>query len=345
MKKLMMIVALFVSAMSMHAQEYAISSNKLLDNTYIGIGGVAMTPLNVDHVTPLNGGVELKLGKDLTPIFGFNVEGIALFGSNNFSFSKKNVKATNVGLNGTINITNLFKKYNPNRVFTLSAEPGFGWLHYFDGIYDGQPIRNELMNNDENDLYAKTGAIFNFNVKHGWNLYFEPMILWDLTGHSTWEHCFDKTRALMGLQAGVVYHFNTSNGTHYFKKYNITSMNNEINTLRNELAQKPKTITNTIVKHDTVFIENTYIVTFAQNSSKLTESAKNVLNSIPEGVKVSVKGYASPEGNKMYNMNLSALRAIKVAEYLKSHNVIVGSFSGEGAENTESNRVAIVTIK
>lgn len=353
MKKIILMFALLISAfVNANAQEIAISSNKLFDNTYIGVGGVAMTPLvvNKNEIFPLDGGAELKIGKDLTPVFGFNIEGISLFGSNNFSYSNKVVRALNVGLNGTINLTNMVSKYKPNRTFSLSTETGFGWLHYFDGIYDGQPNDGSInaKDNDENDLYAKTGLIFNFNVQHGWNIYFEPMVLWDLTGNSSWKHCFDINRALMGIQAGIVYHFKTKNGTHYFKTYDITAMNDEINTLKAEnLSLKnaePKTITKVESKTDTLYVSNSqWVVTFAQNSAALTYEAQETLNKV--NTDVELVGTASPEGNKAYNKNLSDRRVKAVASYLTRRGIKVVSTKSLGAVNSSSNRLVIISSK
>ena len=79
---------------------------------------------------PVNPVVGIKLGKELTPVFGLEVEGTAVFGDNiyrrgfnasipavgSFNMHKNGstntfFKATTVGLNGVINLSNLVLGY------------------------------------------------------------------------------------------------------------------------------------------------------------------------------------------------------------------------------------------
>lgn len=82
----------------------------------------------------------------------------------------------------------------------------------------------------------------------------------------------------------------TSNGTHNFKVWNVGEMNNEINSLREQLNAKPKEVVKEVVREvikevpttttQTVKVENLVFVTFAQAKYNLTNAAKNALNEI-----------------------------------------------------------------
>jgi outer membrane protein OmpA-like peptidoglycan-associated protein len=337
----MTLVIAFVSITSINAQT-AIQESKVFDNTYIGAEVGASTPLTFNSVFPLNAQAGIKVGKNFTPVFGMNVEGTALFGSaadNQSRFSYHNVvRATNVGLNATVDMFNLCLGYNPNRVFNLIPEVGIGWLHEFN---NGQDFDN---------LSAKTGIQAAFNVKQTWQLYIEPVVLWNLTANNAVQ--FNKNHAQLGIQAGFIYKFKTSNGTHNFVTYNIGVMNDEISNLRAQLAQKPTEI----VKEVPVVMETTKEVTktivlenatifFAQNSYELSSRAKEALNNISTEAPVAVYGYASPEGTSEYNLSLSKKRADVVAQYLKNRGVNVSEVNGYGVDGIESNRVVLVIVK
>ncbi len=90
-------------------------------------------------------------------------------------------------------------------------------------------------------------------------------------------------------------------------------------------------------------VQNTYVVTFEQNSSEIKNNAE--LNGIPSGSSVEIVAYASPEGNADANVALSQRRADAVAEYLKSKGINVVRISAKGADTQHANRIAIVTVK
>jgi outer membrane protein OmpA-like peptidoglycan-associated protein len=354
MKKiLMMLMLTFSMVIGANAQvanndEYAFSSQKLLDNTYVGVVAGVTTPLDFNSVFPLNVNAGLKFGKNFNQVFGANVEGIAIFGDNNsdtrapFGFiepSKTFVKATNVGLNGTVNLTNLFLGYKENKVFTLSAEAGLGWLHMFpDNNGDGT---------DKNDLTAKTAVNFDWALgsEKAWHVSASPVIYWNLTRNQTGVQ-FNKEYAQLGVQVGLVYHFQTSNGTHDFKAYNVTKMNEQINSLIAENQalknRKPQVVEKVVEKTVAAPVSNVYVC-FAQNSAELTTDAKASLDAV-NGT-ADIVATASPEGTEKYNKTLSDKRAAAVADYLTKKGVTVNSYKGLGVQNTASNRIAIVTVK
>lgn len=305
----------------------------LLDNVSVGVVGGATTPLNFNSVFPLNGAAGLKIQKDFTPVFGLNVEGLASFGDNHYSNASTVVRSINTGINGVINWSNLLCGYKGSpRNFEVSTEAGLGWLHSWTG--------------HKNYLTSKTGAVLSFNLSDAHSIIVNPAVYWNL--NKTGKIQFNKNNAQLALSIGYIYHFKTSNGTHTFKAYDITAMNNEINTLKAELAKKPtetvKEVTKEIVKTEVKTVGNV-VVCFAQNSYELTSAAMAELAKIPANSTVSIVGEASPEGTAEYNQELSEKRASVVAGYLGKNGVTVSSAAGIGTTNEASNRIVTITLK
>ena len=328
---------MIVFATCVNAQEYAFSGNKVLDNTYFGIGIGASAPLgNIDF--PLNTFATVKVGKNFDPYFGVELEGAGWAGSisksGHFTLNTGNfVRATNVGVNGTINLTNLIFGYK-HRVVELTTVTGLGWLHEFNA---------DVSDANSNYLSSKTGLNLAFNIGNASQIVFCPAIYWNLSaGGNNFESIkFNKNYAQLSLSVGYIYKFKTSNGTHSFKRYNITKMNDEINALRlanDSLSNLPaKTIT--IIKP----IVTTHMVCFAKNSAALTDEAKEILDNVVGPV--SITATASPEGTAEYNKALSEERAQVVSEYLTNKGITVTSTKGLGVVNDASNRIATITIK
>lgn len=333
MKKFIFIMSLLFTLCSFTYAQTAYEKSKILDNTSISVVGGATTPLDFNSVFPINGVAGIKLQKDLTPVFGLNVEGLASFGDNHYGSASTVVKSINTGLNGVINLSNLLCGYNGTpRKFEVSTETGIGWLHSWTGHY--------------NYFTSKTGVILSFNLgkEKAHSVIINPAVYWNLS--KTGKIQFNKNHAQLGLLVGYVYHFKTSNGTHSFKTYNIGAMNDEINNLKAELAKKPTEIVKEVVKTEVVTntIGNT-VVFFAQNSSELTGTAMAELSKIPSGSKVSIIGSASPEGSAEYNQKLSEKRAETVSKFLSRNGVIVENCIGTGVTDTTSGRIATITIK
>ena len=240
-------MALMMSFCVANAQ-LATENAKFFDNTYVGVGGQASTPLDFNGALPLNGGVSVVLGKQLTPVFGVNIEdnvwfsshsnGSHTFGVPHFDGINHNVVRGNyLGLNGTVNFMNLFGGYKGTpRLFEVQAIGGLGWWHIF--------VPNDL---DVSDLGVKTGVnlLFNLGQKKDHGIYIQPSVLWNMTNPASERYsvAFNKMGAQLALQVGYVYRFKTSNGTHHFKVYDVGAMNAEIARLNDELAKKPKVVT------------------------------------------------------------------------------------------------------
>lgn len=312
------------------------------DNVYVGLNGGVSSPLDFNSVTPFNAQAGVKVGKNWSPVFGTNIEGTAVFGDNHFADSHTFVKATYVGLNGTLNLTNLFLNYNPDKVFETSLEAGLGWIHNYH-----TPTPTNI-DGHANYLGAKTGVILAWNIGNNkaWQLYAEPSVYWNLS--KTDKIQFNKHNAQLAVSVGVVYKFKTSNKTHNFKVYNIYDYTSALEEARDRIAaleaqnaelSKRPTETYNVVKETVVYSQDIITVSFLQNSAELTQDAKNILDKVSASLPVKVIGSTSPEGTTRRNSELSVQRANAVAKYLKSRGVKVVS-----AEGNEHGRIAVVTV-
>ena len=338
MKKFIFSMVMFMmTVFSMNAQ-VAYEAPKLFDNVYVGVQGGVTTPLDFNSVFPLNSVAGLKVGKQLTPVFGVEAEGNVFFNDNNFiRWTNTFVKGTNVGLNGTVNLTNLFAGYNgAPRTFEVKTNTGLGWVHYWNA-------------GNLNGITGKTALDFDFNLgkTKAHTISVTPGVFWNLMPTRYHDFKFDKRAAQLGVMVGYTYHFKTSNGTHVFKLYDVGGMERTIADLNAELAKKPGEVVKEVrvVSKDVETVNETYVVQFAQNSSLLTGEFMDVLNKIPTNVKVDVVGSASVEGTAAYNKKLSEDRANAVASYLRDRGVTVCNVSGVGATNgPTSNRLVVVTV-
>lgn len=327
--------ALFIGAVSANAQ-IATQNSNTLDNISVGVTVGATTPLDFNSVFPLNTNVGIKFQKDFTPSVGVQLEGLAFLNDNHFSDIKTRVKATNVGFNGVLNLSNALCGYNgAPRFFEVSAVGGIGWLHSW--------------NTSNNWLTSKTGfdLAFNLGKKRANSIVLSPAIYWNLS--KTSDVRFDKRFAQLGLNVSFVHHFMTSNGTHHFKTYDVGAMNDEINRLRGALdechRQKPNTVEKIVERTKTVVVNDNnkaWVVDFALGSDELSNEAKFILNKISTNQVVDVVATASPEGTAEFNQKLSERRAKNVADYLTSIGVKVNSAVGKGVDVT-SGRTAVVT--
>ena len=347
MKKfiLSLMVMLTVMLSSANAQ-IAYQKADFLDNVYVGLNGGVSSPLDFNSVTPFNAQAGVKVGKNWSPVFGTNIEGTAVFGDNHFADSHTFVKATYVGLNGTLNLTNLFLNYNPDKVFETSLEAGLGWIHNYH-----TPTPTNI-DGHANYLGAKTGVILAWNIGNNkaWQLYAEPSVYWNLS--KTDKIQFNKHNAQLAVSVGVVYKFKTSNKTHNFKVYNIYDYTSALEEARDriaaleaqnaELSKRPTETYNVVKetnKETVVYSQDIFTVSFLQNSAELTQDAKNILDKVGASLPVKVIGSTSPEGTTRRNSELSVQRANAVAKYLKSRGVKVVS-----AEGNKHGRIAVVTV-
>ena len=340
MKKILLMLALFSAVVSANAQ-IATENSNALDNISIGITGGISTPLDFNSIFPLNTNVGLKLQKDFSPVFGVQVEGLAVLNDNHFSDIKTALKATNVGANAVFNLSNVFGGYNGTpRVFEISTVTGIGWLHTW--------------NTSANYMTAKTGLdlAFNLGKNKATSIVVTPAVYWNLNkpGHIH----FDKHNAQLAINLSFIYHFKTSNGTHHFKTYDVGAMIGEIDRLNGALSEcesrEPKVIEKVVeapAQPETATVASVngekWIVAFANASAEITEEGAFILNQIGEDAIVDVVATASPIGTEAFNQKLSEERAEAVANFLTNRGVKVNSAVGKGIDPV-SGRTAVVTM-
>ena len=383
------ISAIALCFFSMTQAQEALQRSKLTDNMSIGINGMGITPLN-HHAfwKNMRGGVSLDINKQVTPILGFTIEGSAYFNSSEGTFNNPVhtntiVDATNVSLLGRINLMNLFGSYlGEPRTFEMELVYGEGWLHTF-----GDLRTNPATSGVSNSLTSKLGMNLNFNLgkSKAWTFAIKPAIVWDMADHEKIGSIrYNANYASVELGAGFTYHFMNSNGTHHFAKTEpcdyspIESLNKQVNDLRSQLEaknnelneanahaeqlqndltqcmnRKPEVVE---VKKNNAIPET--VVTFNQgkttvNNAQLpnVERVATYLKNHPEA-KVSIKGYASPEGSAEINAKIAEARANAVKNILINKYKIQGDrieAEGQGVGNMFSeadwNRVSICTIK
>ena len=375
MKKLVLMLAAAAMAVSASAQvfesapgqEYGLRHSKFFDNWYVGVnGGVATKLTGHKWLSDLDPNAGLRIGKNITPVFGLAVESNAYFSNKPWTSTKTVVRALNTSLLGTFNLSNLFCGYKGDpRFFEVSAVYGLGWGHVF----------NADSKDDMNRMTSKAGVDFQFNLGKNkeWQIYVEPSVTWvfngqkeGLSGASSTNYYGFKAAAdadqpvyninngFLQLNAGVIYKFKNHDGRHNFSlvrfrdQSEIDGLNDQINNLKAELAKKPKEVVKEVVKETPakeVNVSDLVFVTFAQGKSALTKDAKKALDNIASGKHVAITGTASPEGSKAINDRLSQERANRVAEYLKSKGVNVDKAEGKGVQGNTSNRLAVVYVK
>lgn len=342
MKKFILSIAITLMAVVSANAQIATQNAKLFDNTYVGVTVGATTPLDFNDMFPLNPVAGLKLGKEFTPVLGVELEGVAILNDNHFTDLATAVKATNVGLNGVINWSNLLGGYKGvPRTLEFKTNTGIGWLHYW--------------NVSANALTAKTGldVQLNLGATKAHSLVLTPAVYWNLNKFD--QIRFDKRGAQIGLSLTYLYHFKTSNGTRHFKTYDVGALLEDNARLQELLAQKPKEVK--VIEYVEKVVEvpvtnasavatvnGTTVIYFALNSAVLNDNAKATLDKLAADGTFEVRGYASIDGSASYNKALSQRRADAVAAYLKSKGATVKSAEGLGvAFGDATGRVVEVT--
>ena len=380
MKKLVLMLAAASMAASVSAQ--TVAESKTFDNIYVGInGGVATKTTGHKWLSDLDPNAGLRIGRYFTPVFGLAIEGNAYFSNKPWGSTGTVVRATNASLLGTVNLSNWFGGYKGEpRTFEVSALYGLGWMH----VFSNNKFLKAATSENRNRMTSKAALdfAFNFGSAKQFQFYVEPSINFAFLGQShshnvvatpagltypeynvnygykaasqAGQPAYNINNSFVQLNAGLVYKFANSNGTHNFTivtprdQAEIDALNAQINELRN---RKPEVITKEVVKEvpsvkiKELSVSDLVFVTFAQGKSNLTREAKAALNNVKEGSHVQVVGTASPEGSKEINDRLSQARADVVANYLKSRGVNIDEATGKGVQGVTSNRLAVVYVK
>lgn len=364
MKKLGLLFAAAAMAVSVNAQ--TVTESKTFDNFYIGInGGAQVKTTGESWMNNLNSNAGLRIGRWFTPVFGLAAEGNVYFNDHckHYMLQSKTVaRYMNVGLIGTVNLSNWFAGYKGEpRLFEVVPVYGFGWGHTF-GTDENYTDENY------NVLTSKAGIDFTFNLgkAKAWQVYVEPSMNWSLNGNGYKGVAYNINKSAFQLNAGIVYKFKNSNGSHNFTiaqlrdQNEIDGLNSQINSLRSDLNdkdaqlsakdkqikdlqnaldecnKKPKYVkpaTATNLQPTVLFRQGKAVVDKSQmpNIELIAQYMKNH----PEA-KVEIKGYASPEGNKDFNQALSQKRADAVKNVLvKKYKIAADRLTTKGMGATD----------
>ena len=374
MKKIVASLVLCMAVIAANAQK-AVEGNKFTDNWSVGFNAGGTTPLTHSaFFKNMRAVLGVGLDKQVTPVLGLGFEAMT---SINTTPSRTAFDNTNLSVLGTLNLSNLFGGYaGAPRLFEVETVAGIGWLHY--------AVNGE---SDLNSMSSKLGLNFNFNLgeEKAWTLAFKPALVYDMSADGTDNVCFNANRAAWEFTAGLKYHFSCSNGKHYFtivKPYNqseIDALNDQINNMRREADdnaaalknanqkaadlekalndcknQAPKVITETVTNNKKT-LES--VVTFRQGGTSVESSQIPNVERIATYLKnhknatVSIKGYASPEGNADVNARIAKQRAESVKNMLiNRYKIAANRITAEGQgvgnmfEEPDWNRVTICTI-
>lgn len=368
MKKLYLLILAAICAANGFSQERIVPLDGFWDNWY---GGV-MTGAVYSHSNKKAGpAIGLELGKQITPAFGMSLQGISGFGYLN---SRNAFDDINLTVNGKLNFMNLFGGYKGEpKLFEVEGIVGVGMLHEF------YPTTQR---NDNNLLSFKAGAALNFNLgkEKRWTLGIKPAVGTTVDGKNNEKM---KYSPRLELLAGIVYNFKCGNDRRHHEvieaygqedinrmNTNINELRGKVNSLNDEIKEKDsqnenlktelddctKELNETKEKMIDTFVEP--VISFRKSEAKVEniqmpniENIVKYMEKYPK-LKVKLKGYASPEGNREFNKRLAENRAKAVKKILvEKYNMdeerieASGMGIGENFSEPEMNRAVIVTFE
>lgn len=250
MKRYAILLALALLAAAAPAQ--TVQESKTLDNWYVGLkGGVGAQTTHTAVFKSLNPTAGLRLGRWLTPVFGFAIDAEANFDnkqthSAGFCLGTA-VTSMNISLLGTTNLSNWIWHYRGEpRAIEASLIYGFGWGR----LFGTNSARNILKDNGYrlNYLTWKMGfdVAYNFGCEKEWQVFVEPALLYRVSGngHNDDWAGLHLNRSTMRLTAGIIYKLPCSNGTRNFRlaplrnQREIDELNETIRLLRTDNEAK-----------------------------------------------------------------------------------------------------------
>lgn len=359
MKKIISLAAaaLFAMAASAQSELKAMYDSKSYDNWYIGVnGGLSARTKHVSWTDNLNANAGVRIGHWYTPVFGLALEGNAYFGDKPMMDTGTIVKYVNTGIGATVNLSNWLCGYKGEpRFFEVIAVPTVGMGHVFASKPD---ISHGL-----NDMTGKLALDLAFNVdrKKCVQLYLEPAILYSIYGNACGPDQpfgLDINRSHVQLNAGLVYKFKNTNGSHNFRyaepqvvtdQYELDRLNARIAELmaeNEELRNRPlPCVAPRMVHIEKLLLESCVIFDVNKSDINAVQYAniERVANCMKENkdIDILITGYASTEGNADYNQQLSEQRAEAVKTALVEDYGIEASrlkTQGQGATDRQSDR-------
>ena len=376
------IVATFVSA---NAQEM-LSKSKFFDNWQVGVkgGGFSWTTREA-FIKNTRATFGAEIGKQISPAFRLGVEGMAYVRPVQFDNNpvyNNFIDQTNVSLVGTVNLSNLIAGYKGTpRFFELEGFAGLGWMHTY--IQNGVNPSYDRETYVSNNMSAQFGSnlLFNLGESKAWGIKISPALVYGVdTPAQNSQNSLNIHNSFTQVTAGVVYRFKGSNGAHHFttaaqapdnsaelarlrdelngKNKQLADSQKQIKNLQDELEaarnKKPEVVEKVVTKNKKT-LES--VVTFRVAKSTIdasqlpnVERIASYLNKY-RNAKVSIKGYASPEGDLEKNKKLATARAEAVKTLLvKRYKISADRIEAEGNgigdmfSEPDWNRVSIANI-
>lgn len=318
MKRIFYFMIAAFMLVSFAATAQTVENNGVFSHMNIGVkGGAAYSNIGtIDNFdfNALNYNAAIEIGKDVTPITGFSLEGIV-----NPDFTNGfEVVRTDVFGNTKFNLMNLFGRYKgyPRR-FEIRTVTGIGWNHNFNS-------------QNPNDIALQGGLEFDFNLgkNRNWYITFSPMIQSNNIVQSqqiTYLVQNGDIKADLGIayRLGRYHNFkiveNSVNENDYdelYAKYNeLLNKENEVDTV---VVEK---IVETVVEKIVSRPAEMFVI-FKIGSSEISKENMNVIYSFANAAKdsecgVKVIGSAdSSTGSKARNEKLAWERAENVAKEL-----------------------------
>lgn len=367
MKRIFYFLMAAFMIISVMANAQTVKNDGVFSHMYVGLNcGVNQTTVsdysNWDNgfkngIKSLTYNAGIELGKDVTPITGFSLQGSVapIYHNVTNGSGEWNVNRSDVFGNVKFNLMNLFGGYKgyPRRA-EIKTVTGIGWNHWY-----GEEVENP------NDIALQAGLEFDFNLgkNRNWYITFTPMVQANEIAKGD-ELQYIAKGADLKANIGVAYRLGRGNGSHNFVIPNPCVSEEDYNALfekYNELLNAPKEV-------DTVVIEkiienviekvvekpsNTFI-DFEIGSSTLSQSAQRTIDFFVEqtkdlkDIKVKVIGSAdSKTGTKDLNEKLAWDRANVVASELVNKGIkeVATEMIIDIDENAESSRCAVIVIE
>lgn len=268
--------------------------------------------------------ISLGVDKFVNPWLGFGVNAYTTIGTGSKPKWNSHTAFDEINLSAAakVNLTNAFFFQDGRQFFEPTPYIAVGW---------GHKTCPDVA--DPNYMTVRFGSEFLFSLGNAraWSLKVDPAVEYK----SVRNLRFNSFKGHFHIGVGLVYHFWNSNNSYSWSKYS-----EEPPLVYERIQEVP--VEKVVTKRVVTILKSTYLVTFANNSSKIESTAE--LDKIPTDATVEVVAYASPDGNAQRNLELSQDRANAVAKYLRSRGIAVKSATGKGAESNTAQRICLVTI-
>lgn len=301
---------------------------------FVGTPGYPATSEGILSWDPQWNEMGFELGKDI--IFDQNTGTYYWQGGANGQFYMQHIRYMAANVNFMVDVVGLIGGYNPDRKFDLTVSGGPTLFHTF----------SHLGNEFYNGLGANIAVQPKFKINDKWGLFVEGTLNMypdDFDNHLGGTRSNDLVAQLNG---GVTYRFRG-------EKWNlggqpdydlINRLNEQINDLRSRpccpliepIKQTPRGIVTftTPAKEETkirkisgeAFIifqvgKSILLPNLAENATELNKISKSIdyVKDEPEVKvdKITIAGYASPEGSEAANIKLSEARSKALKDYVK----------------------------